>query len=53
MSNTKFNAGQDVVDQSGFKGRIAKVVQYEGRCWYEVRFERGVAVRYDEDLSLQ
>lgn len=45
-----FERGDKVVDRSGFKGTVVGVTDHRGSRWYDVRFERGVAVRYDYDL---
>ena len=48
---TKFQVGDKVVDRDGYKGTIRKVTEHRGSVWYDVRFERGEAVRYDPDLK--
>lgn len=48
--NAKFSAGQTVVDRDGFKGRVVNITNHAGSVWYDVRFDGGVAVRYDSDL---
>lgn len=53
MPTTKFSLGQHVVDRSGFAGTIVKVTEWRGCVWYDVRFPRGGAVRYDADLTLR
>jgi hypothetical protein len=49
---TKFQVGDKVMDRDGFKGTIRKITFHDGSHWYDVRFERGEAVRYDSDLEL-
>ena len=44
--------GSKVVDLSGFRGVVYEITYYEGRKWYNVRFERGCAVRFPEELTL-
>ena len=55
MSNSKpkFKVGDKVIDRDGFKGVITLVTEWRGSHWYDVRFERGEAVRYDSDLTLR
>ena len=48
---TKFQIGDKVTDRDGFKGTITLVTIWEGSIWYDVRFSRGEAVRYDNDLT--
>ena len=48
---SKFKVGDKVVDSSGFRGSVRKVTEWKGSTWYDVRFERGEAVRYDADLT--
>jgi hypothetical protein len=50
---TKFKLRDRVIDRGGFKGTIVLVTEWRGSVWYDVRFERGSAVRYDSDLTLQ
>lgn len=51
-TQTKFQRGDRVIDRSGFRGAVSNVTVWEGSVWYDVRFERGTSVRYDEDLAL-
>lgn len=51
-TQTQFKRGDKVIDRSGFTGSITNVTIWEGSVWYDVRFDRGEAVRYDEDLTL-
>lgn len=53
MAQPKFKVGDLVVDRSGFEGSITLVTEWRGSRWYDVRFDRGSAVRYDEDLQLR
>lgn len=48
----KFKIGDMVVDKGGYRGTITDVTEWRGSRWYDVRFERGAAVRYDGDLVL-
>lgn len=49
----RFKVGDKVVDRDGFKGVITLVTEWRGSHWYDVRFDRGEAVRYDSDLTLR
>lgn len=49
---TKFNIGDRVVDRSGYFGTVTNITHYNGSHWYDIRFERGGAVRYEEDLRI-
>lgn len=51
MTNAAFKIGDRVVDRDGFKGAVVLVTEHEGARWYDVRSERGTAVRYDNELS--
>jgi len=51
-TSTQFQTSDRVIDRSGFRGTVVNVTELEGSVWYDVRFDRGVAVRYDADLSL-
>jgi hypothetical protein len=48
-----FEVGDQVVDRSGYRGAVVRVTSWRGSRWYDVRFERGTAVRYDYDLQLR
>lgn len=52
QQTSKFAVGNTVEDRSGFRGVITSVTCHDGSVWYDVRFDRGVAVRYDSDLEL-
>jgi hypothetical protein len=41
-----------VVDRSGYRGVVVLVTEWKGARWYDVRFERGDAVRSDSDLTI-
>ncbi len=45
-----FKVGDKVVDRDGFNGVVTKVTHFGGSHWYDVRFSRGEAVRYESDL---
>lgn len=47
-----FKRGDKVIDRSGYSGTVVAITEWEGSCWYDVRFFSGVAVRYDSDLRL-
>lgn len=49
---TALKIGTRVVDRDGFIGTIMSVTENRGSRWYDVRFERGEAVRYDSDLTV-
>jgi hypothetical protein len=49
---SKLQVGTKVIDRDGFKGAITLVTEWHGSRWYDVRFERGTAVRYDSDLTV-
>jgi len=49
---SKLPVGTKVMDRDGFKGVITLVTKYQGSVWYDVRLERGEAVRYPEDLTV-
>jgi hypothetical protein len=44
--------GTKIIDRDGFKGTIRAITEFKGSRWYDVRFERGEAVRYDRDLTV-
>jgi hypothetical protein len=48
-----FKVGDKVQDRDGIKGVIADITHWDGSHWYDVRFDRGTAVRFDRDLSIQ
>lgn len=50
-SNAAFQVGDRVTDRGGLKGTVAGVTHFEDMHWYDVRFERGISVRYDCDLT--
>ena len=50
MTNQEIKVGTKVVDQSGFRGTVTKITEWKGSRWYDVRFQSGEAVRYDNDL---
>lgn len=43
--------GTRVTDRDGFEGTINNITHHAGSFWYDVRFERGVAVRYASDIA--
>lgn len=45
-----FKRGDKVIDRSGYSGTVVAITEWEGSCWYDVRFFSGV--RYDSDLRL-
>lgn len=46
--------GDKVVDRDGFQGVIVGQTVCKGAVWYfDVRFDRGVAVRFPNDLSFR
>ena len=45
-----FTVGTKVRDRDGFCGVIVEVTHFDGSVWYDVRFNRGEAVRYPDDL---
>jgi hypothetical protein len=47
-----FKVGDSVVDGSGYHGIVIGVTHRNGSHWYDVRFDRGDAVRYDNDLRM-
>ena len=47
-----FAIGTKVIDAAGYIGRIVRVTEFKGSRWYDVRFPRGEAVRYESDLRL-
>lgn len=49
-SSKSFKVSDRVVDRDGFEGSITAVTEHDGVRWYDVRFSRGEAVRYDADL---
>lgn len=44
--------GTKVVDRDGFKGSISNITHHNGSFWYDVRFDRGSAVRFHEELTV-
>lgn len=50
--NVYFRVGAKVIDCDGFQGTIVKITEWNGSRWYDVRFPRGEAVRYEADLTL-
>ncbi|WP_027163391.1 hypothetical protein [Mesorhizobium sp. WSM1293] len=44
--------GTRVIDRDGFIGSICNTTDHDGSFWYDVRFERGDAVRYPRDLRV-
>jgi hypothetical protein len=49
----EFEIGTKVIDLDGFRGVVRNVTRYNGSVWYDVRFERGEAVRYPSDLKVE
>ena len=50
----RFELGNKVIDRDGFRGSIVTVCEWndQAQTWYEVRFDRGTAIRFDADLQL-
>ena len=48
----KLPVGTKIVDRDGFRGTITLVTHHAGSFWYDVRFDRGSAVRYPEDVTV-
>lgn len=46
-----FKRGDLVVDRDGFEGSVCEVTAHNGAYWYDVRFARGCAVRFEYDLT--
>lgn len=52
MTGTAFHLGAKVVDLDGFNGIIVGVTNHNGAVWYDVRFDRGIAIRFPYELKL-
>jgi hypothetical protein len=51
IENAPFKRGDRVIDKSGYRGNVADVTVWRGDRWYSVRFDGGLAVRFDSDLE--
>jgi hypothetical protein len=52
LTKPALSVGTHVVDRSGYRGVITLVTEWKGARWYDVRFDRGDAVRSDSDLTI-
>lgn len=43
--------GTTITDRDGYCGTITNITHFDGSHWYDVRFDRGSAVRYDSDIA--
>lgn len=50
---TIYKIGTKVIDRDGFRGTIRNVTHHNGSFWYDVQFDRGGAVRYHSDLTVE
>jgi hypothetical protein len=51
-THQRFAHGTRVIDRDGFIGSICNITDHNGSFWYDVRFERGSAVRYPGDVRV-
>jgi hypothetical protein len=51
MQTTEITTGTEIIDLDGRQWTVMKIVEFKGSRWYEVRNDRGTAVRYDSDIA--
>lgn len=51
-TTAEIKVGTIVKDRDGFVGAVTAVTEHDGSIWYDVRFNRGEAVRWPRDLTV-